>query len=126
MSTLNSTFDNDVSLTLQTETRVSSDVEKEDAVKMTVNVDLSGAEIGDVLNQDFNVRVQGAFRKSFESQQAFADWAEENGNTYNVHVSRIGHKIVSKQQQKADMKAQFAGLPEDVQKELLAEMQRNG
>lgn len=118
---LSDKFDQNVQFTFETETRVNKDVDKDDAVKMTVHADLTDTKANDVINKDLAVAVQGAFRKSFETQDAFRKWAEKRNHEYTVHVSEIGHKIESVEQIKSQIKGKFSQLSEEEKLEVLRE-----
>lgn len=122
---LSDKFDQDVQFTFETETRVHGDVDKEDAVKVTVHCDLSDAKASDVINKDLAVKVQSAFRKSFDTQEAFRKWAEKHDFEFTRHVSEIGHKIESTEQIKSQIKGKFSQLPEEEKLEVLREQGYN-
>lgn len=119
---LSDKFQDGQTYTFECETRVSGDVDKEDRVSLTVNVDLSGAVAKDVINQDLAVKFQGAVRKSFETQGALRKWAEKRDNTYKVHVSKVGHKIESPEQLKAQIRAAISQLPEEEREQALEDL----
>lgn len=120
---LSDKFNDGQTYTFECETRVSGDVDKEDRVPLTVKVDLSGSTAKDVINQDLAVKFQGAVRKSFDTQDALRSWANKRGNTYNVHVSKVGHKIESPEQLKAQIRAAISQLPEEERADALKDLE---
>lgn len=78
-------------------TRMSSDIPKEEAVETYVAVDLTGADVEDVIRIDPAVKFQNSGVKAakghFQSHEHFAEWASENAteeNPHRVHFADLG------------------------------------
>lgn len=121
--TLDEKFDDGTIYSFECETRVNNNVPKDEKIPTNVHVDLSGATAKDALNKDFAVKIQDAYRKSFETQDAFKRWAEKRNHEVTRHVSVLGHKIESVEQLKAQIRAQIAQLPKEERKAELEKME---
>lgn len=128
MTTLESTFDNGTLYpTKLAKTKVSKYVTT-DQVEIYYQLDLSGTEVQDAIDKDFNVTLQNGLRKSFlkgkvtddEAQELLRDWASKNAteeNPYTVHVNDLGKMIKTKEQRKAEVEAGLRALKASMSEE---------
>lgn len=97
---LDSIFGNET-ITKKTSVRLDDTIEREDAVDVHYTVLLEGAQVKDVLDNNFSVTLRNSKLKgSFDSQNELKVWAEKNAtkeNPYKVHIDDLG-KILSEEE----------------------------
>lgn len=97
---LSSIFGNET-ITKKTSVRLDDSVDRDDAVDVYYTVLLEGAQVKDVLDNNFSVTLRNSkLKNSFDSQDELKVWADKNAteeNPYKVHIDDLG-KVLSEEE----------------------------